>query len=171
MTAGTVKTKGTRLYFATPTDASSNDADGVTIKYVLCVTGVQGLGGAADQIDTTCLDSEEREYVQGMSNPGQVTVPFNLIPNAGSHQALIALKEAGTVISWMVVFSDAGANNDYPVSVDSNQRLVSAGPTSAEFLGYVSDVTLDIATNEIVRANLVIQRSGAIEWDLPAIAQ
>lgn len=171
MTAGTVKTKGTRLYFATPTDASSNDADGITIKYVLCATGVQGLGGAADQIDITCLDSAEREYVQGMANPGQVTVPFNMIPSAGSHQALMALKDSGDTISWMVVFSDAGANNDYPTAVDSSGRLVSAGATTAEFLGYVSDVTLDIATNEIVRGSLVIQRSGAINWDWPAITQ
>ena len=118
MTTGTIRTKGTRLYFATPTDASSQDADGITIKYVACATGIQGLGGAADQIDTTCLSSEEREYVQGMANPGQITVPFNVIPSAGSHQALFALKDSGDVISWMVAFSDAVAANTVPVAVD-----------------------------------------------------
>lgn len=169
MTAGTLRTKGTRLYFATPTDASSQDADGITIKYVLCATGVQGLGGAADQVDITCLDSAEREYVQGMANPGQVTVPFNMIPSAGSHQALLALQASGDVISWMIAFSDATTAGTVPVAVDSSQRLVSAGPTTAEFLGYVSDVTIDVQTNEIVRGSLVVQRSGAINWDWPAV--
>lgn len=171
MTTGTIRTKGTRLYFATPTDASSDDPDGVTIKYVLCATGVQGLGGAADQIDISCLESQEREYVQGMANPGQVTVPFNMIPSAGSHQALMALQASGAVIGWMVTFSDAVTAGTVPVSIDSNGRLVSTGPTTAEFLGYVSDVTIDVQTNEIVRGNLIVQRSGAIEWDWPAVTQ
>ena len=167
MTTGTIRTKGTRLYFASPLLASNDDADGVVIKYVACATGITGLGGAADQIDITCLSSEEREYVQGMANPGQITVPFNVIPSSESHQALFALKDAGTQISWMVCFSDAVAAGDVPTAVDSDQRLVSAGSTSAEFLGYVSDVTLDVQTNEIVRGTLIIQRSGAIVWDWP----
>jgi len=58
-----------------------------------------------------------------------------------------------------------------PVAVDSSQRLVSAGPTTAEFLGYVSDVTIDVQTNEIVRGSLIVQRSGAIAWDWPTVTQ
>lgn len=169
MTTGTVKTKGTRLYFATPLDASSDDSDGVTIKHVNCATGIQGLGGAADQIESTCLDSLEHEYEQGMPNPGQVTIPFNVIPAAGSHQALFALKDAGSICSWMVCLSDAVSAGDIPISVDSDLRLVSAGPTTAEFLGYVADVSIDIQTNEIVRGTLLVQRSGAIAWDWPDI--
>jgi hypothetical protein len=171
MTIGTIKTKGTRLYFATPLDASSGDSDGITIKYVKCATGIQGLGGAADQVDITCLDSAEREFVQGMSNPGQITVPFNILPDSAAHQALFALKDSGDTVSWMVAFSDAVEAGTVPVAVDSNLRLVSVGPTTAEFLGYVSDVTIDIQTNEIVRGSLIIQRSGAIAWDWPAITQ
>lgn len=168
MTAGTIRTKGTRLYFASPLLASNDDADGVVIKYVNCATGIQGLGGAADQIDITCLDSAEREFSQGMANPGQITVPFNIIPSLEAHQALFALYSGGNTISWMICFSDAVDAGDVPVAVDSDQRLVSTGPTTAEFLGYVSDVNLDIQTNEIVRGTLVIQRSGAVVFDWPA---
>lgn len=163
----TLKTQGTRLYFASPASASSSDADGVVIMYVTCPTGIQGLGGAADQIDTTCLDATERTFVQGLLNPGQITVPFNFDPDAASHQELMLLRDAGTVVSWMVVFSDAVTAGTLPTSVDSDDRLVSAGSTTAEFLGYVSDVTIDIQTNEIVRGSLVIQRSGAVAWDWP----
>lgn len=156
MTIGTVETKGTRIFFA----VSASD-----IYQVACPTAANGLGGAADQIDITCLSSVEREYKQGLPNPGQVTIPVNFIPRSAAHQALITLKESGDTISWMILFSDyTGAG---PTTVDSEGRLVSPGETSVEFLGYLADFTFDVGLNEIVRASLVIQRSGAPVWDLP----
>jgi hypothetical protein len=155
MTVGTVKTQGTRLYFAV---SASN------ILKVACATGITGLGGPRDQTEITCLDSEEHEYSGGLPNPGQVSVPINFIPRSASHQALTGLKESGETISWMIVLSDqAGA----PTTLDTSDRLDSPGATTAEFLGYVADFNVDIATNEIVRATLLIQRSGAVNWTYP----
>lgn len=159
MTTGTVKTQGTRLHFAYQESE---------ILKVLCPTGISGLGGAADAITSTCLDSEENESERGLLNPGPLTVPVNFIPNSASHQALIALRESGAKISWMIVLSD---QEDPPVAVDSNQRLVSPGPTTIEFLAYVADLAIDIATNEIVRATLTVQRSGKAIWNFPAAIQ
>lgn len=155
MTVGTVATKGTRLHFAVSASA---------ILKVACATGIQGLGGPRDQVETTCLDSEEHEYTGGLPNPGQVTVPINFIPRSSSHQELTELKESGETISWMIVLSDQAGS---PSTLDSDNRLVSPGATTAEFLGYVADFNVDIATNEIVRATLLIQRSGAVNWTYP----
>lgn len=152
---GTVRTKGTKLYFA----VSASE-----IHSVNCATGIQGLGGPASRIDETCLDSEEMEYKQGLRDPGQVTVPINFKPGSASHQALIDLAASGTTISWMIVLSDqTGA----PTTLDSDDRLVSPGDTTAEFLAYAADFEVDIQTNEIVRATVQLQRSGAVVWDLP----
>ena len=162
MTTGVLETKGTRLFFGDVENSSS-------IYLVACPTGITGLGGAADQIDTTCLSSTEREYRQGLPNPGQLSVPINFIPQSASHQALIDLKEAGTTVSWMIALSDyTGAG---PTTFDSNGRLVSPGETTAEFFGYVADFTFDLALNEIARGTLTIQRSGAVNWDLPVASQ
>lgn len=155
MTTGTLQTKGTRLFFAVSESA---------IHKVACATGIQGLGGARDQVDITCLDSEEREYSAGFPNPGQLTVPINFIPRSAAHQALTTLRESGETISWMIVFSDQAGS---PTNQDSTGHLDSPGGTTAEFLGYVADFTIDVATNEIVRATLLIQRSGAIDWTYP----
>lgn len=156
MTTGTVATKGTRLYFAV--------SDSEILK-VACATGIQGLGGPGGQIDQTCLDSLEMEYFKGMKDPAQVSVPVNFIPRSAAHQALLDLDESGETISWMIVLSDqVGA----PAAVDSDGALVTPGPTSVEFKAYVSDFEIDIQTNEIVRATLTLQRSGAKTWDLPA---
>jgi hypothetical protein len=165
MTQGVIETKGTRLYFADPLSASSSDPDGVVILSVACPTAITGLGGSKPQINSSCLGSEEEEFFPGRPNPGQVNVPFNFIPGSAAHQALIALDASSEIISWMVVYSDQPAA---PTSVDSDDRLVSPGETSVEFLGYVADLNFDVNQNEIVRGTLVIQRTGAKVWDLPA---
>lgn len=155
MTDGVIKTQETKLFFAT---AASE------IMQVACPTGATGLGGAADQIDSTCLSSTEREFVRGLLNPGQVTVPLNLIPRSAAHQALTALKESGDIVSWMIVFSDQTGE---PTTFDSEDRLESPGPTTVEWQGYVADITIDVAINEIVRATMLIQRSGELAWHWP----
>lgn len=155
MTDGVLETKGTKLWFAR--------LDSEVLK-VACATGITGLGGAADQIDTTCLDSQEREYVRGMLNPGQVTVPINFIPRSAAHQALLELRESGATVSWLIALSDSAAT---PTINLSDARLESTDPTTAEFLAYIADFNIDVATNEIVRATLTLQRSGAVVWRLP----
>jgi hypothetical protein len=156
MTTGTIETKGTRLYFA---------VDGSDILKVACATGIQGLGGPGAQINQTCLDSQEMEYFKGMKDPAQVSVPVNFIPRSAAHQALQVLDDSGEAISWMLVLSD---QPDGPVTLDSDGRLASPGPTSVEFLAYVADFEIDIQTNEIVRGTLTLQRSGPKTWDFPA---
>jgi hypothetical protein len=159
MTTGTLKTQGTELYFVDT--VTSTDP---TLVKMACPTGIQGLGGPADQLDDTCLDSTERTFKRGLGNPGQVTVPFNFIPSHLSHQTLMALKEDGNNLPFFIGFSDGTAAPE----VDTDGEMVApASPqrTSAVFEGYVSDVNIDIATNEIVRGTMIIQRSGPVTWN------
>ncbi len=157
----TVKTQGTKLYFVDTVTSSVG-----AIVELACPTGITGLGGAADQIETTCLNATtDRTYVRGLGNPGQVSVPFNLIPTNTSHQVLFDLKEAGTVTNWLACLSDG---TTAPTSLDSNDKMVApAGRTSFGFDAYIADINIDIATNEIVRGTLTLQRTGAVTatWD------
>lgn len=159
MTDGVVKTQGSELW----TVDSLTSSVAAVLKFA-CPTGITGLGGAKDQIETTCLDTpEDKEFAAGLGNPGQVTVPFNFIPQNASHQVLFDLKEAGTVLPWLIGLSDGTT----APTLDTDDDLVApASPnrTSAKFNAYISDVNIDIATNEIVRGTLTLQRSGAVEW-------
>ena len=157
---GTVKTQGTELYTV---DALSSSV-AVVLKFA-CPTGITGLGGAKDQVEDTCLDDlVDKTFTGGLGNPGQVSVPFNFIPQNGSHQILFDLKEAAEVLPWMIGLSDGYGqaptlgSDDTLVPPDAPLR------TSALFDAYVSDVNIDIATNEIVRGTLTLQRSGPVEW-------
>lgn len=157
--ANELKTQGTALYFVKP-----GTPTGTAVK-VTCPTGISGLGGAADQIDTTCLDdTDDRQYVRGLGNPGQVTVPFVLKAGDASHADLIALKAAGTSVEWMVCMSDAATEPTVTSSTNSFAALTTR--SNIEFTGYVADITIDAAGNEVVRGTMTIQRAGAwtVTW-------
>lgn len=157
MTAGVVKSQGTHLYFV---NESSTDPELVKLA---CPTGITGLGGAKDQIETTCLDAtEDREYAAGLGNPGQVSVPFNFIPSHLSHQVLFDLKESGETIDWILCMSDGTAA---PIVDPMGVIVPPVLRTSAEFQAYISDVNIDVATNDIVKGTLTLQRSGPVKWN------
>lgn len=156
MTTGVIATQGTHLFFAHPTSS------GAEVVKMACPTGVSGLGGPRDQIDVTCLDNtDEREFIGGLASPGQVSVPFNFIPTAISHQVLFDLKDSAVKISWMIGFSDGVASP----TLDSNDALVAASDrTCAEFTAFVADVNIDVATADRVTGTLTLQRSGRVNW-------
>lgn len=158
MTTGTVKTQGTELFFV---DAVSSSV-GAIVK-MACPTGITGLGGAADQIEDTCLDNvTDKTYVRGLGNPGVVTVPFNLIPRETSHQLLFTLKDNGAVLNWIECLSESAT--DPTLDIDDT-FIAPATRSSFAFSGYIADVNIDVANNEIVRGTLTIQRSGAVMFN------
>lgn len=164
MTEGVIKTQGSELF--TVDKLSSSVAS--VLKFE-CPTGITGLGGAADQIESTCLDTVgDKEYEGGLGNPGQVSVPFNFIPRSGSHQILFDLKDSREVLPWLIGLSDG---TTVPTLDTEDELVPPASPTrtSIAFRGYVSDLNIDIATNEIVRGTLTIQRSGSVipHWNGP----
>ena len=159
MTVGTVKTQGTELFLV---DRSVTSSQPDLIK-LACPTGVQGLGGAKDQIETTCLDTiGDKEYAGGLGNPGVVTVPFNLIPREYSHQILLELKRAGAVLDWIACLSES---TEQPTLDTDGVVVPPTTRSSLQFQGYIADVNLDVATNEIVRGTLTIQRSGDVVFN------
>jgi len=130
-----------------------------------CPTGITGLGGSRDQIETTCLNStDDKSYVSGLGNPGQVSVPFVFDPQAASHQALLDLHDTGAVIPWSIGLSDGTA---VPTIVSGEFSLASTR-TYATFDAFVADVSIDIATNEVVRGTMTLQRSGSVAWSFKA---
>lgn len=157
MTVGTVKTQGTELFFIDTVSSSV-----AAIVKMACPTGISGLGGARDQIETTCLDAlGDKSYVAGLGNPGQVSVPFNLIPRDTSHQLLFDLKDAGTDLYWMECLSEAGTDP----TLDSLDAFVAPTDRSSfQFQGYIADLNIDAATNDIIRGTMTIQRSGNVTF-------
>lgn len=161
MTTGTVKTQGTELFLA---DTVSSSVAAV-LKFK-CPTAISGIGGGAkDQIEQTCLDTvDDKEFVGGLGNPTAISIPFNFIPeeNNRSHQVLFELKRTGDNVNWLVGLSNG---NDVPTLDTDDEFVFPADRTAVKFTGYVSEVLIDISTNELVRGTLSIQRSGSEVWN------
>ena len=147
-------TKGTQLYLRIV------NSNGYAIVQVGCPTGITGLGGAASQLDDTCLDSTEMQYLPGMANPGQMTVNLNFDPSKISHQELWDLFNAQTTTKWVIGFSDG---KDIPPTVNSTTGVLGfpSTRTCVEFDGYIADLPLDFAINSLVKSSMAVQRSGA----------
>ena len=152
--SGGIKTQGTHLFL--------RDTAGIepAVMKFACPTGISGLGGAKDQIDDTCLDQTvDRTFVAGLGNPGQVSVPFVYLPQEASHQDLFDLKEGGETLDWLVGLSDGVA----APTLDVDDEFVNPTDRSGfTFRAYIADINIDIATNEVVRGTLTLQRSGAV---------
>lgn len=159
---GEVKTQGTHLYFVDRTGAAA-------LVKLTCPTGITGLtGGAADQIENTCLDeTDTKTFTAGLKNPATITVPFNLKPSDASHQLLFELKEAGVTLDWMALLSESA---DPPTLAVGDILTAPATRTAFAFRAYISEVNIDIASNEIVRGTLTLQRTGGVTptWFTPA---
>ena len=154
MTAGLVKTQGTELFVADTIRHSTP----TRVKFA-CPTGITGLGGPRDQVESTCLDTVgDKEFEAGLGNPGPVNVPFNYIPTDEGHQFLFDWKQDGRNMNWLIGLSDG---DDVP-TVTGDAFNTPADRSGFKFSGYVSDVNIDIATNELVRGTMIIQRSGNV---------
>ncbi|MBB1599971.1 phage tail tube protein [Variovorax sp. UMC13] len=152
-----IKSQGTDLYWASAPTAATR---------AVCITGVSGLGGARDQIESTCLDNTvDKTFVAGLGNPGAVTVNFNVHKDELSHAALLALKDSGAEVSWGIYSSDSALA---PTVLASVMQVVTTR-VSAIFKGYVSDINIDISGNDIWKGTITIQRSGAVAFKMTTV--
>lgn len=150
--AGEVKTQGTHLYLVDRTGTPA-------LVKLTCPTGITGLtGGAAEQIDTTCLDeTDTRTYARGLNAAAAIAVPFVLHPDDASHQLLFTLKEGGDTLNWIALLSESAT----APTLDSSDNIEPpTDRTSFTFDGYISEVSLDVGGNDVVRGTLTIQRTG-----------
>jgi hypothetical protein len=150
-----ISTKGTQLYLR-----FSDTTDGYQIVKIGCPTGITGLGGAASQLDDTCLDDIEMKYKPGMPNPGQMSVNLNFDPSVISHQELWDLFNAQTVVHWVIGWSNGV---DIPPTVNSTTGVITYPTTRTftDFDGYIADLPLDFAINSLVKSAMSVQRNGA----------
>lgn len=149
-----IKSQGTHLFLRL------RNSSGQTALKMKCPTGIQGLGGPRDQIDSTCLDdTDDRQYMAGLGNPGQVTVPFHYDPQQASHQLLFDLKEAGSTEEWLMGLSDGTAAPTFDSNGDFMPMTTRSGFV---FDAYVSDVNIEVSTNTLVTGTMILQRSGKV---------
>lgn len=147
-----VKTQGTQLFVID--EFASGGAEILTIE---CATSLSGLGAPREQIETTCLESDSREYVGGLSTPGQLTVTINFDPAVESHFRLYELWKDNNNFKAAIGF---GPETDVPTIATDGEFDLPTARSFVTFEGYVVDLPLEFALNAVVTATIPIQVSG-----------
>lgn len=144
-----IKTQGTDLYVLDPDDGE--------VLLVGCVTAIDGIDTAIDQIETTCLSESARTYIAGLATPGTATFTINTDPSDDTHVRLHELKTAGTNLQWAIGWSDGTS----PPTVGSDDEF--SLPTARSWLtfeGYMNSFPFSFAQNAVVTSTIGIQVSG-----------
>lgn len=156
----TLAVAGTRIYVATDLSPAYSSSEGAEILRIRCPAGISGLDS---DVQPVMLDGAIPTWAIGARTPAQITIPYNFDARSRSHRALMAMRDARVQASFLVAF---GRETPEPTTI-TNGRIVSAGATSAEFLGKVLRIAYDVQVGDYVRGTLVLVRDSAIVWDWP----
>lgn len=149
----TIKSQGTDLYTIDPATGTLLD--------VGCITSLDGIDTAIDQIETTCLNSLSRTYEAGLATPGAATFGLQFDPAEVNHVRLHQLKTAGTQLKWAIGFSDGTAAPTAGTDSTGDDEFV-LPPTRSwlVFEGYMNSFPFTFGLNTMVTSTVGIQVSG-----------
>lgn len=149
----TIKSQGTDLYTIDPATGALLD--------VGCITSLDGIDTAIDQIETTCLNSLSRTYEAGLATPGAATFGLQFDPAEVNHVRLHQLKTAGTQLKWAIGFSDGTAAPTTGTDSAGDDEFV-LPPTRSwlVFDGYMNSFPFTFGLNTMVTSTVGIQVSG-----------
>ena len=136
--------QGSEFYWSTSTAAST--AAGSLVGEV---TDFSGPGGQSAVIDVTNLNSTAKEKLIGLRDEGQLTMSLNL---SFTDAAQIALR------------ADRATRTRRKAVIKFNDNTTDAAKTKAIFDGYVLGFSVSGAVDDAVRANAVIEITGAVTY-------
>lgn len=147
-----IKTQGTALYIKDITGPKP-----VVVKFA-CPTGVTGLNsGGTDEIDITCLDAQTRSFALGLSDGGELSVPFIFDPAENSHRKAFQLAALKEETQFCIALSDG---TTAPTLNSSDLFVAPTSRTSFIANCLVKGIPFDIAGNEVVRGTLTLRVNG-----------
>jgi hypothetical protein len=143
------------------TDLYTIDPDTGALLDVGCITSLDGIDTAIDQIETTCLNDTSRTYEAGLSTPGAATFGLMIDPQNPVHIRLHQLKTAGVKLQWAVGFSDGTAVPTVGTDSAGDDEFV-LPPTRSwiTFEGYMNSFPFTFGLNAMVTSNVGVQVSG-----------
>lgn len=150
-----VKTQGSQLYILDTTDSS-----GCALLKVECVTNFGGLSNPREQIDVTCMESDSREFVGGLSTPGQLNVTVNFDPRNESHMKLYEFWKSNSDNFKAAIGFGGPRDTDPTIASGACDFDFPTERTFIAFDGYVVDVPLEGAVNSVWTSVIPIQISG-----------
>ena len=127
-------TQGTHIFFLNTTGQTPE------VVKVDCATSFNPGGDPAGELDDTCLDSNEMEYVAGMRNPGTASLGIRPDGDYDSHMTMwnLSRMNPSPSMDWVVGWSDGTEKPRFgqevgSVSVGAGGSGYDAGTTTVTF--------------------------------------
>lgn len=107
------------------------------------VTNITPPNFETDDVDVTHMQSPNRtrEFIAGLTDPGEASFEMNWVPGSASDIILINLKTAATVVNWKMQWPNG---------------------TYWEFTGYVKGYETSAQTEDKMGATVTIKVAGAV---------
>ena len=137
-----IESQGCVLYWSTTTSLS-------TVISVGQVVGFNGPTGSANVIDASHLGSTAKEKMIGLRDEGQITLDCNLAPADSGQVKLRECRAARTQGNWAIKMTDTAIT-----------MLIGHG--------YCSGFSITGAVDQIVKASITIEISGAVTYSTVA---
>lgn len=122
---------------------SGGTATPVTYTKVNGLLSFEGFDGTADELDTTDLDSDAKEFISGIKDEGKFSFEIKILKTDNGQLALRAARTSGAVTGMRLTLPDA--------SIASFSVIVKSIPTSG-------------AVNAVLKGKIDTRISGPVVW-------
>ncbi|MCF6391583.1 hypothetical protein L2K20_32025 [Mycobacterium sp. MBM] len=141
-----VKTQGTKLKVSKLTTINPKDPDLEWADLSVTIKQPQFQGGRSDEIETTTLASEAKEFTTGLADNGTFSMAGNWKADDEAQTVLRTARDDGEPRAFQTVFKDG---------------------TASDFLGLVTQFTWDAAPNGTVNGTFNVRITGSVSFDMP----
>ena len=141
-----VKTQGTKLKVSKLTTLNPKDPDLEWADLSVTIKQPQFQGGQSDEIETTTLASEAKEFTTGLADNGTFSMAGNWKADDEAQTVLRTARDDGEPRAFQTVFKDG---------------------TASDFLGLVTQFTWDAAPNGTVNGTFNVRITGSVSFDMP----
>ena len=143
-----VKTQGTKLKVSKLTTLNPKDPDLEWADLSVTIKQPQFQGGQSDEIETTTLASEVKEFTTGLADNGTFSMAGNWKADDEAQTVLRTARDDGEPRAFQTVFKDG---------------------TASDFLGLVTQFTWDAAPNGTVNGTFNVRITGSVSFDMPVV--
>lgn len=111
------------------------------------------------KIDSTCLDSDTKDYERGLRDPGEGSIQIDLDDENAGHMQLIQLAEAGDKVQWYVGSSHSKTPPTYEAvsGIDLPEDRI-----WWSFEGYINPSSPTVEQDALVGYTFALVRTSAV---------
>lgn len=146
----TLLTQGSEVYILDETDTGNE------VRKIGQITGIGEFSPTTTEIEITNLDSSRKEFVNGLTDNGSITLQYDYDPQDAS-QANLKSREGGANVRFLIACSESSTQPTY-----SAGYTIPTDRTTFDFTAGVQNVGKGGQVDDVWRGSFTLRVSGAV---------